>query len=270
MIAYICTVSQNEGSMIRYSVKKLAKLAGVSVRTLHLYDEIGLLKPAIRTEAKYRMYGENELLRLQQILFYKELDFPLQEIGWILDAPGFDLLTALGNHKKALEAKQSRIETLLLTIDKTMFNLKEGTMLKHEELYEGLSQETADAYRKEAIGAYGTEAVEVAEKSLRSLTKTDFEALKRESLEISSGLASMTGNDPTSEVVQRQIARHYEVIRKFWGTSGSTDPQAEAYKGLGDLYVNDERFTQIDGQPNPIFALFMQKAMAYFAETQLV
>lgn len=61
-----------------------------------------------------------------------------------------------------------------------------------------------------------------------------------------------------------------DVIRKFWGTSGSTDPQAEAYKGLGDLCVNDERFTQIDGQPNPIFALFMQKAMAYFAETQLV
>src|SRR5688500_17485670 len=92
--------------MERYSVKRLAALAGVSVRTLHLYDEIGLLKPSIRTEKKYRLYGRAELLRLQQILFYKEMDIPLKEIADILDDPQFDLLTALENHKKALKQKQ--------------------------------------------------------------------------------------------------------------------------------------------------------------------
>lgn len=80
--------------MKEYSVKGLSKIAGVSVRTLHHYDKIGLLKPAIRTEARYRLYGENELLKLQQILFYKELDFSLNEIINILNDPDFDLMKA--------------------------------------------------------------------------------------------------------------------------------------------------------------------------------
>jgi len=255
--------------MMRYSVKKLAKMAGVSVRTLHLYDEIGLLKPAIRTEAKYRMYEEKELLRLQQILFYKELDFPLQEISRLLDSPDFDLLTALESHKKALQARQTRIDTLLTTIDKTMVKLKKGIMSKHEELYEGLSEETAESYRKGALEKYGVEAIEVAENYLLSLKKLDFEALKQESTQITLTLVGLQSSEPTSKEVQEQIARHYQVIRRFWGTSDSANLQKEAYKGLGDLYVNDERFTTVDGQPNPSFAQFMQKAMAYFADTQL-
>src|SRR5688572_8269383 len=102
----------------QYSVKQLAKLAGVSVRTLHLYDQLGLLKPAVRTEARYRLYGEPELLRLQQILFYKELGLPLQEIGEILDDPDFDLVKALGDHRKALQEQGKKIKVLLGTIDK--------------------------------------------------------------------------------------------------------------------------------------------------------
>ncbi|WP_343702573.1 MerR family transcriptional regulator [Chitinophaga sp.] len=95
--------------MDNYSVKKLARLAGVSVRTLHLYDKMGLLEPSVRTQARYRLYGEKELLRLQQILFYRELDFPLKEIRDILDDPTFDLAQALEGHKKALQARQERI-----------------------------------------------------------------------------------------------------------------------------------------------------------------
>ena len=91
--------------MERYSVKKLASLAGVSVRTLHLYDEIGLLKPSIRTEKKYRLYGRAEALRLQQILFYKELGMPLKEIADILDDPQFDPIQSLENHRKVLQEK---------------------------------------------------------------------------------------------------------------------------------------------------------------------
>ncbi len=107
-----------------YSVKKLAKLAGVSVRTLHHYDQLGLLKPSLRTEARYRLYGEKELLRLQQILLYKELDFSLQEIGDILDKADFDLLEALQSHKTALQSRRDRLGVLLTTIDKTIQKLK--------------------------------------------------------------------------------------------------------------------------------------------------
>lgn len=91
--------------MDNYSVKKLAKLAGVSVRTLHLYDKMGLLRPSVRTEARYQPYGEKELLYLQQILFHRELDFPLKDNSTILDDPAFNLVQALEGHRKALLAR---------------------------------------------------------------------------------------------------------------------------------------------------------------------
>lgn len=256
--------------MNTYSVQKMSKLAGVSVRTLHLYDQIGLLKPSIRTEARYRLYGEKELLRLQQILFYKELDFPLKEIQSILDNPDFDLVEALLSHKVSLKARQNRISTLLETIDKTVNHLKTGTiMLKPEELYDGLAKETAEAYRTEASKKYGVEVVEHSEKALGKMTKDQFEALKAELKENANALFALKEEDPTNAQVQKLIARHYEIIRIFWGTSGSGDKQAEAYKGLGQLYVNDERFTMIDGQPQPEYALFLSKSMAYFADNHL-
>jgi DNA-binding transcriptional MerR regulator len=266
---HLSSQSKKQAKMVSYSVKQLAKLAGVSVRTLHLYDQIGLLKPSARTEARYRMYGEKELLRLQQILFYKELDFPLQEICRILDDANFDLIQALESHKEALQSKQNRIATLLSTIDKTMVKLKNGVMLKHEELYEGLPKEKTEAYRNEAIDKYGTDVVERSENQLRKMSKQDFAELIAESKEITKALLVLVGEDPTSEVVQRQIARHYQSIRMFWGTAGLPDTQAEAYKGLGDLYVNDERYTMNDGKTNPDFVVFMRNAMSYFADTQL-
>jgi len=88
-----------------YTVSRLAKMAGVRVRTLHHYDAIGLLAPSARTEAGYRLYGERDLLRLQQILFFKELDVPLDEIRGILDAPGFDEIRALEDHRRRLHER---------------------------------------------------------------------------------------------------------------------------------------------------------------------
>jgi DNA-binding transcriptional MerR regulator len=256
--------------MTNYSVQKMAKLAGVSIRTLHLYDQLGLLKPSIRTEAGYRLYGEKELLRLQQILFYKELDFPLKEIKVILDNPEFNLVEALLSHKESLQTRAERIMTLLETIDKTVNHLKTGTiMLKPEELYEGLAKETAEAYRAEAAQKYGVEEVERSEKSLAKMTKQQFESLKSELKENAAALFTLKNEEPESATVQKLIARHYEIIRIFWGTSGNTDKQAEAYKGLGQLYVSDERFTMVNGKAHPEYAVFLSKAMAYFADTHL-
>lgn len=256
--------------MSTYSVKQLAKLAGVSVRTLHLYDERGLLKPSARTEAGYRLYGQAELLRLQQILFYKELDFPLQEIGHILDEPGFDLLKALAEHREALTARKERIGRLIATIDKTMSNLKKGeTMLTPEELYEGLPKDALTKWRDETIKAYGREALERSEQALRSMSKPDLHALKAEQQEIMSALLQLAGEDATSEKVQTLIARHYHNIRRFWGTAGSPGTQAEKYAGLGKLYLSDGRFTTIDGEPQPTLAKLMAAAMGHFAQSRL-
>lgn len=252
--------------MKQYSVQKLAKIAGVSVRTLHLYDQKGLLKPHMRTETRYRMYGEKELLRLQQILFYKELDFSLQEIKEILNRSDFDLASALQNHRAALEAKHRKIETLLITIDKTIIHLKNGgNMLQDEELYEGLSKEQADAYRNEAIEKWGKETVEKSEFQLKKMSKAELDILKTEFLEIGKQLGESVNEEPTSRKIQSLIAKHYECICKFWGTK----PTAEAYIGLGELYVSDNRYTLQNNISNEAFAPFMSKAMKFYAEIYL-
>lgn len=255
--------------MKKYSAKELSKLAGVSVRTLHHYDEIGLLKPAIRTEAKYRLYGENELLILQQILFYKELEFSLKEITDILVDPDFDLIKAFESHKQTLISKQKRISLMLNTIEKTVLNLKCKKMITTEELYEGFSTEKVIKIRTEAIKKYGEEKVVKSENYLKKMSKEHLEQLKKEQKEILKILFQYSDLSPESETVQMQVARHYKNTRKFWGTDGSSDTQWRNYKGLGELYIADERFTMIDGETNPEFAKFLSQAITHFANTQL-
>lgn len=251
--------------MKKYSAKELSQLAGVSVRTLHHYDAIGLLKPFARTEAQYRLYGDEELLKLQQILFYKELDLSLKEITDVLNDPDFDVMTALEEHKQALALRQRRISVMLNTIEKTILNLKGKKMITNEELYEGFSTDV----RNEAIKMYGIDNVEVGEKYLKKLSKEQLEQLKSEQKEILNQLFALVDHEPEGDEVQLVVARHYKNIRKFWGTDGWADTQRKAYKGLGELYVADERFTSVNGLPQPIFAVFLSKAMAYFAQTQL-
>lgn len=258
--------------MRQYTVRQLAKLAGVSVRTLHHYDRLKLLKPSVRTEARYRLYGPPELLRLQQILFYKELDFSLHEIQALLENPGFDLVTALQSHKQALLARRDRLSTLLETIDHTISTLNgEQTMLTDDELYRGFPKEQAEAYQREAVEKWGAAAVEESETKLRQLSKADFNQLAAEGQEIGRTLAGLMYLDPTDEAVQRQVARHHANIRQFWGDSvGRGGKMAEAYKGLGQLYVSDLRYTaSYTGEENPAFAEFLSKAMAHFADTRL-
>ena len=249
----------------RYSVKKLADLAGVSVRTLHLYDQIGLLKPSIRTEKKYRYYGRAEALRMQQILFYKTLGMPLKEIAAMLHDPDFDQVQSLERHRQVLLNRREQITTLLATIDKTIDHLKNETMLSIDELYEGLPREQATAWREEAKQKWG-DAVERSENHLRKKTKAEFEQLASAAAGNRNRLLALMHEDPTSEKVQKEIAEHYALIREFWGTSALPDKQAEAYAGLGDLYLSDERYTSIDGKPNPEFAQFMNIAMKHFVK----
>lgn len=239
---------------IRYSVKQLARIAGVSVRTLHVYDEMGLLKPSVRTDAGYRQYGEAELLRLQQILFYKELDIPLKRIGEILDDPDFDLIQALTGHKRALSARRDRIDTLLNTIDATIDHLKNKTMGNFEKLYEGLPHEQAAALRQEAIDNWGEEALLKSGKALTEMSPHRLAQLKADQKDIVRRLRALQPADPHSEEVQEQMARHYEMIRGFWGLGVEETIKAGAYKKLGEMYAPDA---------------FMRAAMNFYADTRL-
>jgi DNA-binding transcriptional MerR regulator len=255
-----------------YAVKQLAKLAGVSVRALHLYDKMGLLKPAIRTTVGYRHYGEPELLRLQQILFYKELDFPLKEIKQILDNPDFDLVRALESHRAALVIRRNRLNMLLQTVDNTINHLKYKTMTNYQDLYEGLPKKQAAALRQEAIDKWGKDTVTRSEKALLEMPQMDLEKLKADQKEIAHQLKFkfLAGELPESDIVQEQIARHYANIRCFWGVTDPTDLKAATYKGLAELYVTDERYTSNNHQADPAFAAFMRRGMIWFADNMLV
>src|ERR1700724_875257 len=127
-----------------YTVKQVAKMSGVSVRTLHFYDETGLLKPAYHRANGYRFYEEPQLLTLQQILFYRELGFELKQIERILGRADFEKVAALQSHRKVLQKNLARTGTLIETIDKTIKHLKGTKKMKSEEMFLGFSVAAGD------------------------------------------------------------------------------------------------------------------------------
>ena len=135
---------------MRYTVKQLAKLAGVTPRTLHYYDEIGLLHPATYGENGYRYYGDDALLRLQQILFFRELDFSLEQIKTIIDRPDFDLLHALESHRRGLQDRVSRLNCLIDTVDNTIKHIRGEIQMSEKDLYSGFDEEKQRQYAAEA------------------------------------------------------------------------------------------------------------------------
>lgn len=136
-------------------------------------------------------------------------------------------------------------------------------------LYEGLPKEMGTTHRKAAMKKYGEKTVRHAEQELMKLGKEGFKALQAKFEAINDELFARQKEAPESAAIQALIARHYQAIRQFWGTSSSADKQAEAYAGLGTLYTQDERFCTRDGQAQPAFAKFLQEAMNHYAKTQL-
>ena len=248
-----------------YGVRELARLAGVSVRTLHHYDQIGLLTPSSRTAAGYRQYGADDLMRLQQILFFKELDVPLGEIRAILDDPEFDQIAALEQHRRLLQLQSERLAQLLKTVDKTIQKLTEDTMtLTNEELYEGFSKEQIESYENEARERWGsTDAYKESRKRVGNMSKAQWDAVKEQGDEATRLMAGLMGRDPADPEVQAAIAKHHAWIENFY-----TAP-AEMYAGLGQMYADDERFRAYYDNYAPDLADFMRDAMAIYAETVL-
>lgn len=250
--------------MNNYTVSRLAKLAGVSVRTLHHYDHIGLLKPSSRTAAGYRLYAEPDLLRLQQILFFKELDFSLDEIQAALNDPRFEPVTALKNHRRLLQQRSERLARLLKTIDKTICKLTEDTMtLTDEELYEGFTKEQVDRYNREVEAKYDPAMVAESNRRVRKMSKAQWAAVKEESGEVTRLLAAQVDKTPDAPEVQALIARHCAWIENFYPVT------AEIYRGLGQLYTGNDEFRANYDKHAPGLADFMAEAMTYYADHTL-
>jgi MerR family transcriptional regulator, thiopeptide resistance regulator len=244
-----------------YTVRQLADMAGVSVRTLHHYDQIGLLTPGARTPAGYRLYSSTEALRLQQILFFRELGFALEEIQRILDDPGFDQIQALRSHRSLLEEHAGRITKLLTNIDRTIQHLTEGTMpLTDQELYEGFSEAQIKRYQKEAAERYDPKLVEESHQRLRRMSKPEWQALKAEGEAITRQLADLMDRPPQDAEVQKTIARHFGMIGKYYTVT------KEIYRGLGQLYVEHDEFRAHYERVRPGLAVFMREAMAHYCD----
>jgi len=248
-----------------YTVQQLARLAGVSVRTLHHYDHIGLLIPSARTAAGYRLYGEADLLRLQQILFFNELDFPLADIQAILDDPGFDQVQALHDHRQLLQQEADRLGRLLNTIEKTISRLTEDHMsMTDAELYEGFTPEQIERYTREVNERYDPKIVAESNRRVRNMSKAQWQAVKAEGGAVAQQLADLMDKKPSDAAVQAAIARHYAWVDNFW------HPTAESYRGLGQGYAEHPEFRAFYEKYRPGLADFMYAAMSYYADHTLV
>lgn len=249
-----------------YTVQQLATLAGVSVRTLHYYDEVKLLCPARVEKNGYRFYEEAELLKLQQILFFRELDFSLEDIRRILSSPYFDMKAALRDQKKLIQLKRNRLDKLMQTIDKTIKKINKETTMKDEELYGNFSKEEAEAYAKEAKERWGhTEAYKQSQERVKKMGKAGLAKVLEESGKLTQEIAAAmkARQDPKSEAVQKLIARHYDSLRAFY------EPNLEMYKGLATMYVDDHRFKATYEKIAPGLAQYLRDGMLHFAEANI-
>lgn len=237
-------------------VKEVADLVGISVRTLHHYDEIGLLKSEKTTETGYRVYSDESLETLQQILFFKELGFPLKKIRSILDSPSFDRLKALELQCKMLLEKRSRLDQMIDTIEKTIRHTKGETDMSKQEKFQGFDF-SCNPYEQEAREQWGDEAVDETNEKAASLTAFDQEQFN----DVFRDLASLRHLSPDSAEAQEGIAQWYRLLNKMG------DYSLDAFKGLGQLYVEDERFKNNINQFGDHLAEFMCQAMAIYADT---
>jgi len=246
------------------TVQQLARLAGVSARTLHYYDHIGLLKPSARTAAGYRLYGEADLLRLQQILFFRELDFPLADIQAILDEPNFDQVQALRDHRQMLQQEADRLGRLLNTIEKTLSRLTEDNMtMTDEELYEGFTPEQIERYTREANERYDPKIVAESNRRVRNMSRAQWQTVKAEGGAVAQQLADLMDKEPGDAAVQAAVARHYAWVDNFW------HPTAESYHGLGQGYAEHPEFRAFYEKYRPGLADFLCAAMSYYADHTL-
>ncbi|MEA4924513.1 MAG: MerR family transcriptional regulator [Syntrophomonadaceae bacterium] len=227
---------------MEYTVQKLARMAGISSRTLRYYDETGLLKPARINSSGYRIYGQNEVDRLQQILFFRELGFDLNSIKDIIIDPAFDSTKALYEHRLKLYKRREQLDDLIANVEKTIAMREGKIIMSDQEKFEGfkrqLLEENEKQYGEEIREKYGEDAVNRSNQKFRNMTKVQYDEVNRLSSEYMQALGeAFKIGDPGCELAQRAADLHRQWLGYFW--DGYTP---EAHMGLAQMYVEDERF----------------------------
>lgn len=249
---------------MEYTVNKLAKLAGISTRTLRYYDEIGLLVPARISSNGYRIYGRNEVDRLQQILFYRELDVPLDEIRRILSAEDFNGLSALQNHLSALKGKRDQLDLLITNVEKTIKALKGEIVMSDKEKFEGFLKKMVDdneqKYGKEIREKYGDETVDRSSAKFLNMSREQYTELERLTNELNETLKlAVESGDPGGELARKACELHKKWLCFYWD-----EYSKEAHIGVTQMYVDDPRFAAYYEKIAPGCAAFLRNAVAIY------
>lgn len=252
--------------MMAYTIKQLAQLSGVTTRTLRFYDKTGLLKPAYYGENQYRYYEEEQLLLLQQILFYRELDFPLHDIHQVLSSDTFDKITSLKSHKSMLQDQLQKITAMLTTIDNTILHLRGEITMQVEEFFDPIRlrntniQKEYDKYLVDK-GILSQEELDASWEKLKSWTQADWDQFKNKGDSFYRKMVESIdlGLKPHSLEVQDLVDNHYRLIKPLWSFDKTS------YLKLSDAYRHDSNFQKFCAIYDDKLLNFLVEAMEYYA-----
>jgi MerR family transcriptional regulator, thiopeptide resistance regulator len=241
-----------------YSVGRVADLSGVTIRTLHHYDEIGLLSPGGRSDAGYRVYEGSDLERLQRILFYRELGFTLKEISTIIDDPNTDSMGHLRRQRGLLVERIERLGAMVDAVDYEMEARKMDIKLTPEERFEVFGDFRPEDHAEEAERRWGdTDSYKESNRRVSKYTKEDWLTLKAEAEEVQNRLAAAfeSGLIPDSEEAMAAAEAHRQHISRWF-----YECTYEIHRGLTDMYVSDERFRSNYDTQTPGLAAYIKEA----------
>ncbi len=229
---------------MEYTINKIAKMSGVSTRTLRYYDDLGLLKPTRITSSNYRIYGEKEIDKLQLILFYRELEVPLLKIKDIINDKGFDEVDALEEHRVNLELKLEKYKKLINTLDETIKTRKEHINMKDNDKFEGfkdkLISDNEEKYGDEVREKYGEDSLDYSNKKVKNMSKEEYDRIVTLTNEVNSTIkAAFETGDPTSELAMKACELHKKWLMVYW-----KEYSKEAHLGVVKMYVEDDRFKE--------------------------
>jgi MerR family transcriptional regulator, thiopeptide resistance regulator len=245
-----------------FTVKQLSEMAGITPRALHYYDEIGLLKPSKVGDNGYRYYGEESLLHLQQILLYRELDMPLEQIKEIMGRRDFDVLLALETHKEELHKRVAQMERLIHTVDQTISHLKGNQAMSKKQLFEGFSDEQQAAYEKEAMEMYDPEVVKASNQRWKNYSAAEKQRIGDEGNAVYADFVAAIPKGPASPEAQSCVERWRRHMEYFWV------PNDEQLVGLANGYNDDPRFKANFDKVDPRLAAFVREAVKVYVENR--
>lgn len=241
------------------SISQAANLSGVSVRTLQYYDQIGLLKPAAVSESGYRLYTQANLQKLQQILFFRELKFPLKDIIKILNQPDFDYQKALMEQRKLLILQKERLERLIQLTEQGWNEKGELNMN-----FSAFDKSTIEQYQKEAKERFGkTDAWKESQEKTKGRSKEEWNLVLGEMQELLKQISALVGTDPAGEEAQQLVEEWRQHITKNYYTC-----TPEILQGLGQMYCADERLLANIDRYQVGTAQFFAKAIEVYCKNR--